>query len=98
AYSTSLREGQLLRSAMNGATLAIAPCHHLSASFQTFVHAPKTSRIIVGVLPAGNAPESFDSGGGPALPSRDRRSHGAGEAASKGSPAATTGGACWTST
>jgi hypothetical protein len=43
----------------------------------------------VSVLPAGNAPESFASGGGPAPPSRDRRSHGAGEVSSKGSPAAT---------
>ena len=32
---------------MNGATPAIAQGHHLSASFQTFLHTPKTSRIIL---------------------------------------------------
>ena len=29
-----------------GATLAIAPCQHMSAAFQTFLHTPRTSRII----------------------------------------------------
>jgi hypothetical protein len=63
-----------------------------------FVHTSCPSRIIAAVLPAGNAPESFDSGEGSALPFHGRRSHGAGEAPSKGSPRDTTVPACWRST
>ena len=83
---------------MNGAILAIAPLSPSVSIFSDFYPRPQNLPHNRLVLPAGNAPESFESEGGSAPPSRDRRSHGAGEAASKGSPAATTGGACWTST